>query len=105
MSQITEKEYREYLIQSKDVIFKILPLYEEKNEHIKEYVESVSFELTGLRNLIEGLPYGIWYVKTLATLEQIKVECDVFDKTKLIKKEIFKLLRIIDKQIDELRGV
>lgn len=101
---ISEKDYRNYLIQLKDRVWKILPMYEEKNETIEEYIDSVNFELFGLRGLIGELPHGIWYVKSLATLEQLKVETRLIGKQKKVKKEIFKVLNTIDKQIDVLKG-
>lgn len=101
---ISEKDYRNYLIQLKDRVWKILPMYEEKNETIEEYIDSVNFELFGLRGLIGELPHGIWYVKSLATLEQLKVETRLIGKQKKVKKEIFKILNTIDKQIDVLKG-
>lgn len=104
MTNISEKDYRNYLIQLKDRVWKILPMYEEKNETIEDYIESVSFELFGLRKLIGDLPHGIWYVKSLATLKQLKVEVALIDRQRIVKKEIFKILNTIDKQIDVLKG-
>lgn len=104
MSLLTEKDYRNYLIDLKNRVFKILPLYEEKNDCLTEYIESVCFELYGLRTLIGDLPHGLWYVKSLATLEQIKIETSVFGQNKMMKKEIFKILNTIDNQIDILKG-
>jgi len=104
MSQISEKDYREYLIGLKNMTYKILPLYEEQNPHILDYIDSVCTEIKGLKNLIENLPYGIWYVKTLATLEALKIESGMMDQKKKIKKEVFRILDVIDKQIDQLKG-
>lgn len=104
MTQISERDYRNYLIQLKDRVWKILPMYEEENETIADYIESVNFELHGLRGLIGDLPHGIWYVKSLATLNQLMIETTEKDRQKKVKKEIFKVLNTIDKQIDVLKG-
>lgn len=104
MTQISERDYRNYLIQLKDRVWKILPMYEEENETIADYIESVNFELYGLRGLIGDLPHGIWYVKSLATLNQLMIETTEKDRQKKVKKEIFKVLNTIDKQIDVLKG-
>lgn len=104
MSLLTEKDYRNYLIDLKNRIFKILPLYEEENECLTEYIDSVCFELYGLRRLIGDLPHSIWYIKSLATLEQMKIESNSFGQNKKMKKEIFKVLNTIDNQIDVLKG-
>jgi hypothetical protein len=101
---INEKTYRIYLIDLKDDVFKVLPLYEEKSETFIEYLDSLLFELYGLEFVIEGLPHGIWYVKTLSILEEIfHLEMD-WENHKRVKKEVFSLLRLIDKQINQLKG-
>lgn len=104
MTLLSNKDYRNYLIDLKNRVFKILPLYEEENECVIEYIDSVCFELYGLRKLIGDLPHGLWYVKSLATLEQLKVESLNFGQNKKVKKEIFKVLKTIDNQIDVLKG-
>lgn len=103
MSQITEKEYREYLIVLIPLVWKILPLYEEKNEHLVDYIDSVCTEVKGIKKIIGDLPSKIWHNRALAILEQLKDEVLV-DQHKKIKKETFKVTAMIDKQIDELKG-
>ncbi|WP_144509967.1 hypothetical protein [Bacillus sp. FJAT-22090] len=104
MSQITEKEYREYLIVLIPLVWKILPLYEEKNEHLVDYIDSVCTEVKGIKKIIGSLPSRVWHDRVLAILEQLKEEV-LLDQHKKIKKETFKITSLIDKQIDELKGV
>lgn len=101
---ITLKSYRIYLIDLKDDVFKVLPLYEEKSETFIDYLDSLLFKLYGLEYVIDGLPHDIWYVDTLSVLEQIfHLELSwAYHKT--VKKELFGVLRLIDKQIDQLKG-
>lgn len=103
MSQITEKEYREYLIELIDITWKILPLYEEKNEHLVDYIDSVCTEVKGIKKIIGDLPSKVWHNRVLAILEQLKDEV-LIDQHKKIKKETFKMTNMIDKQIDKLKG-
>lgn len=103
MSQITEKEYREYLIVLISLVWKILPLYEEKNEHLVDYIDSVCTEVKGIKKIIGDLPSKVWHDRALAILEQLKDEVLV-DQHRKIKKETFKVTAMIDKQIDELKG-
>lgn len=98
---INKSTYREYLIELKNMVFKILPLFEEESNTLDEYLESLCSELYGLKYVIVNLPHGEWYVRTLATIEQIK-EDRVSNKK--VKKEVFKMLNLIDKQIDQLKG-
>lgn len=116
MKDITERDYREYLINLIDTVFKILPLYEEKNEHLDEYMDSLlCFELYGVIEAIQNLPHQLWYVKTIATLEGVRKNLVNMDDSGLsvdesadnhrrIRREILKTTALIDKQIDQLRG-
>lgn len=101
---ITKKTYRNYLIELKNMIFKVLPLYEEESETLNEYLSSLCDELYGLRNVIDDLPHGEWYVRTISTLEHINEEPLDYSNSKKLKKEVFKMLSLIDKQIDQLKG-
>ena len=103
MSQITEQEYREYLIVLISLVWKILPLYEEKNEHLIDYIDSVCTEVKGIKKIIGDLPSKVWHDRALAILEQLKEEVQL-DQHKKIKKETFKITGMIDKQINELKG-
>ena len=103
MSHITEQEYREYLIVLIDLVYKILPLYEEKNEYLVDYIDSACTEVKGIKKIIGDLPNMIWHHRVLAILEQLKEEVQL-DQHHKIKKETFKMINLIDKQINELKG-
>ncbi|MEK4025511.1 hypothetical protein [Sporosarcina sp. FSL W7-1283] len=109
---LTERDYREYLINLIPSIFKLLPLYEEKNEYLIDFIDSLlHFELYGATEAIGDLPKGVWYGKTITTLEGIEKHLrqelsdpEYKDNHKRFKREIFKITALIDKQIDQLRG-
>ncbi|MFS0643679.1 hypothetical protein [Siminovitchia sp. 179-K 8D1 HS] len=103
MSNITEKTYKTYLIHLKDMVYKILPLFEEDNPHIYEYLDSVIFEIVGLKDDISNLPHEHWYVKVLAILRAIESHSFTSEDQKKIKKEVFRMLSAIDKQIEEIK--
>lgn len=102
---IPEKTYRNYLIDLKDDLFVVLCLYEEKSDTFDSFVDSLLFDLYGLKHVLnDELPHRLWYVKTLNKLEGIsRLESD-WTHHKKVKKEIFDSMRRIDKQIDELKG-
>jgi hypothetical protein len=104
MNKLSKSDYRAHLIELKDIVFKVLPLYEEENEHLHDYIESLLVELYGLRKPIGDLPHKAWYIRSISTLEQLKIETNSFGNQPLFKKEIFKILNMIDKQIDVLKG-
>lgn len=109
---LTEQEYREYLISLIPSIYKLLPLYEEKNVYLLDFIDSLlNFELYGASKSIGNLPKSRWYVKTICTLEGIEKQLqgefrnpEHADNHKRFKREIFKITALIDKQIDELKG-
>lgn len=109
---LTEKEYREYLIKLIPSIFKLLPLYEEKNEFLDECIDSLlCFELYGASESLGDLPKSIWYGKTINILEGIRKQLStdfsdpsIADNHKRFKREILKMTNLIDKQIDQLKG-
>jgi hypothetical protein len=103
---ITKESYRDYLIGLKDRIFKILPMYEEKSETFDEYLSSlVNVELYGLKYVIENLPHDKWYIDSFSILIAIRFQRPPdFSDTPMVKKEIFYILKLIDKQIDQLKG-
>lgn len=109
---LSEKDYREYLIDLIPSVFKLLPLYEEKNEFLIECIDSLlNFELYGASEAIGDLPKNVWYAKTVTTLEGIEKHLksefnnpDIGDNHKRFRREILKVTALIDKQIDQLKG-
>ena len=87
-----------YLEISKNRIFKILPLLEEKNVGISHYIESLLFELYGLQNVIIGVKESHSYLSILCGLESLLIEVSKNEKEfKFIRSEIFKLVNLVKK--------
>lgn len=80
-------------------VFKILPLYEEKNVGVNTYVESLLFELYGLDEVID-MEDSYEYISLLSTLESVKKEVANPDsEKKVIKREVFKCISVIKNMI------
>ena len=104
MTKFTKKEYKLYLSNLIDSVFKILPLYEDENEFLNEYVESLlQFNLSNARELTEDFEVS-WYIETVTTLtnlkENLKNNSDLTHKK--VKREVFKLTNLINKELEEL---
>jgi len=83
-------------------VFKILPLYEERNDGIQTYIESLLFELYGLDKVFD-IKDSYEYVSVLSILESIKEEvAKENSKKKVIKREVFKCINIIKNTIKRL---
>jgi hypothetical protein len=93
--------YLESIVHS---VFKILPLYEEKNFGVEKYVESLIFELYGLQDVI-AIEHSSEYIALLANLASVKKELANEDSKKaVIKREIFKCINIIKNMVGKLEG-
>lgn len=83
-------------------VFKILPLYEEKNVGVITYVESLLFELYGLEEAID-MEHSYEYVSLLSTLESVKKEVSKTESKKsVVKREVFKCINIIKNMVGKL---
>lgn len=89
------KKITVYLNVVVDKIFKILPLYEEKNIGIKVYVESLIFELYGVQNVIT-IENSSDYISLLSTLESVRAEMNKENiKKYTLKRELFKCINLV----------
>lgn len=94
-----EKEYKKYLESLIDSVFKILPLYEDKNEFLEQYIQSViDYDVLGGYELIQEYEYYEWYNSTITTLNGLKKALKS-SKGELshsqVKSEVFKITNLI----------
>lgn len=103
MTVIDDKAIKKYLQSTIDKIFKVLPLYEEKNRTLEAYVGSLIIELKGFVASYGNV--GITeYMSVIATLEGIQRIVDEKGKQPVIKREVFKCIETIKKIDDMLEG-
>lgn len=87
-----------YLETLKNRLFKIIPLFEENNEGIYKYIDSLLFELYGMIYVVEGFEDNSMFLSLIATLESLLDESLVAEyNIPLIRREVFKCLSIIKK--------
>lgn len=79
--------------------FKILPLYEESNEGLFVYIQSLIYEVYGIRYVIKELGASSDYVMLLAILESLSDDAIMIDdrKKEIVKREVFKCIDLIKK--------
>ncbi|UGO51077.1 hypothetical protein PQE70_gp224 [Bacillus phage vB_BanS_Nate] len=91
-----------YLNSVVNSVFKILPLFEEKNVGVDTYIESLLFELYGLQEAV-NVEHSSEYISLLSTLESIRAEIGRENSRKAtVKREIFKCINIIKNMIGKL---
>lgn len=94
-----EKEIMgKYLEKLVDRIFKILPMFEEKDGGLHKYINSLVVELLGFQELVKRLEVESEYVILVSTLKSLASHViDFEDDKKVIRKEVFKCLDLIKK--------
>ncbi|MDS7057043.1 hypothetical protein NXG04_07070 [Klebsiella pneumoniae] len=91
-----------YLNSVVNSVFKILPLFEEKNVGVDTYIESLLFELYGLQEAV-NVEHSSEYISLLSTLESIRAEIGRENSRKAtVKREIFKCINIIKNMVGKL---
>jgi len=85
----------EYVSYLKDGFFKILCLFEEKNQGLSRYIESFSYELYGLQYLIDDKKEIITLLSILEHFydDSLAPEPDI----KIIRGEVFHCISLINK--------
>lgn len=87
-----------YFAVAKNRVFKILPLIEENNKGVNHYIESLLFELSGLKNAVEGVKDSSNYISLVSGLEAILEETVVQTKDfRFIRSEILRLVNLVGK--------
>lgn len=94
--------YTSYLIQLKNRIFKILPLFEEQNDGVYKHIDTLLIELFELEEVFEEFEAKKWYISTLATLKSFRNE--EFN-SKRIRTNVLRIVNLIDKEIKEERKI
>lgn len=101
--KLTLEEYQEYLTDLKSSVFKVLPLYEIGNIYLASYLDDVIDEVIHVKIIIENLPNSIWYVKSLANLESLKVKIKE-DNHAIVKKKVLNTTNLIQKEIEQIEN-
>lgn len=106
MREFTPKEYSDFLERITSSIFKILPLYENENPYLPEYIESLrDFDIIGSHEYIQNYNYQVWYMKSLTALNALHkgLTSSEIDLThSRVKSEVFNLTNLISKCKKEL---
>ena len=91
-----------YLNSIVNSVFKILPLWEEKNVGVQTYIESLIFELDGLQDVV-SIEHSAEYISLLSNLASVKKEIAKGNsKKQVIKREVFKCINIVKNMVGKL---
>lgn len=103
MTVIDDKMVKRYLQVTVDKIFKILPLYEEDNKTLKDYINSLTIELKGFVSVYGSV--GIEeYMSVISTLQGLQNIIDMKGNQPVVKREVFKSIETINKIHNMLEG-
>lgn len=90
--------YKKYL---KNKIYKLLPFFEENEENLPRYLDSLIYEMYGLQYLVDDKLHPM-VVTLICILEHFYDECILGDyDIEIIRREVFHCLDLIEKFIKE----
>lgn len=90
-----------YLHTLKNRLFRILPEYEENNNTLPVYIESLLFEINGLQKIVKDKSYNHIFVTILSILSSLHIEVTLEDRHSVIKREVFKCISLVDKALND----
>lgn len=105
---MSKKDYCAYLEDLKNRIYKILPLCEEGDDNVLKYIQSTLYEVKGLFPVVLTSKKTVWYIRATAVLntmannystQQLHDPAVIHNE---IRREVFNLLNLIDREIDEI---
>ena len=83
---------KNYLRRLVDLFFKILPMRENEEPSLIEYIRSLQVELLGCSELISGLKYDAQFLTLLGILQYLIDHSDV--SVDVYRREVFKAISI-----------
>lgn len=86
---------RKYMRGLVDRFFKILPLWEDKEESLQTYLESLLLELKGFNGLMYAIHDDRDFVTLLAILQYLIDNPDTSER--VVKREVFRAISICNK--------
>lgn len=101
--KVSINDYMDYLKILQKSIFKILPLYEESNKYIADYIEDTIDKVIYVKEIIEPLSNGSWYIEILSNLKKLRILVEVEGQHKKIRKTIFESTNLIESYIKDTR--
>lgn len=92
---ITRYSLRNYLRSLVDRFFKILPLWEENEETLPAYLDSMLIELSGFRSLMFALHHDHEFVTLIAIIQYLIDNPETTKHT--VRREVFRAISICNK--------
>lgn len=104
---MNDKMLEEYFNNMVNSVYKILPLFEERNEGLFKHIQSLTYELNGLPYL-DFVSVDYQYITLLATLESMSDDALIMSldasiseeeykkSLELIRREVFKCINIVN---------
>jgi len=103
MRNLHLQEYIDYLEVIQDSVFKILPLYEEKNIYLEDYVSDLYYEVMHVLDIIDIMPNGAWYPTTLTGLNFLLKTVNQENKHKIVRKKVLYMTNLIANHLSSIK--
>lgn len=92
---ITRYSLKNYMRSLVDRFFKILPLWEDGEETLPEYLDSMLIELSGFRSMMFALHHDQDYVTLIAIVQYLIDNPET--PTRVVKREVFRAISVCNK--------
>ena len=92
---ITRYSIRNYMRSLVDRFFKILPLWEEGEETLPAYLDSMLIELSGFRSMMFALHHDHEFVTLIAIIQYLIDNPETTPRT--VRREVFRAISICNK--------
>lgn len=105
---VNDKQHKDYLINLKNRIYKILPMCEEQNPNVIEHIHTTLFEVKGLFSVIPSAKTSVWHIRAVSVLSNLSSNYSISQLhdpvvcKREVRREVLNLLNIIDREIDNL---
>lgn len=78
-----------------DMVFKILPLWENREATLPVYIESLQAELSGFKGLVIAVSYDSMYLSLLSILQYLLDHPEL--EVPVVKREVFHMISLCNK--------
>ena len=92
---ITRYSLKNYMRSLVDRFFKILPLWEDGEETLPEYLDSMLIELSGFRSMMFALHHDQDYVTLIAIVQYLIDNPET--SARVVKREVFRAISVCNK--------
>lgn len=95
MIPMNGKMFADYLDALVNRTYAVLCLYEEENDGLFKYIQSLIYELNGLQGVVQEVKANADFITLLATFESLSEDALTFDNHEVFRREVLKCISVV----------